>query len=143
VLLPRPRPAILIGLITSLALAGLATVFSIGLVLLPAAVIATLALFPALRGARPRELAYALLCGVPLAAGLVVVSIVSIQPPAVECAPGSVTQSDRAWWGGGIGMSSGTDWISPAGDASGHFSTDGATYDYACRGSTLVRFTIR
>jgi hypothetical protein len=140
-LLPRPRTAILVSVIASLALAGIATVWSIGLVLLPAALIASLALFPALRGARPRDLGLAFLCGVPLAAGLVAVSIISIQPPVVECAPGSVTESDRAWWGSGSGMSSGTDWISPAGEAAGRVSAGGETFVYACRGATLVRFS--
>src|SRR6478752_2350158 len=82
---------------------------------LPRAAVVTVV--PALRGSGRRGWALAFLCGVPLGAGLVAVSIVSIQPPLVRCAPGSVTESERAWWGGGSGTSFGTDWVTPPGDA--------------------------
>jgi hypothetical protein len=141
VLVPRPRAAILAALVSGLFVAGIATAFSIGLLLIPAAIVSAFALVPALRGEAPRVRALAFLCGVPLGIGLVAVSIVSIQPPLVRCGSGSVTESDRAWWGGGSGTSSGTDWIAPDGDAHGTISSGGRTYRYACRGSDLVAFS--
>jgi hypothetical protein len=141
VLVPRPRAAILAALVSGLFVAGIATAFSIGLLLIPAAIVSAFALVPALRGEAPRVRALAFLCGVPLGIGLVAVSIVSIQPPLVRCGSGSVTESDRAWWGGGSGTSSGTDWIAPDGDAHGTISSGGRTYRYACRGADLVAFS--
>jgi len=141
VLVPRPRAAILAALVSGLFVAGIATAFSIGLLLIPAAIVSAFALVPALRGEAPRVWALALVCGVPLGVGLVAVSIVSIQPPLVRCGSGSVTESDRAWWGGGSGTSSGTDWIAPDGVAHGTISSGGRTYRYACRGSDLVAFS--
>ena len=140
VIVPRPRGAILAALVSGLFVAGIATAFSIGLLLIPASIVSAFALVPALRGDGPRVWALAFLCGVPLGVGLVAVSIVSIQPPLVRCGSGSVTESDRAWWGGGSGTSSGTDWIAPDGDAHGTISSGGRTYRYACRGTRLVSF---
>ena len=141
VIVPRPRGAILAALVSGLFVAGIATAFSIGLLLIPASIVSAFALVPALRGDGPRGWGLAFLCGVPLGVGLVAVSIVSIQPPLVRCGAGSVTESDRAWWGGGSGTSSGTDWIAPDGDAHGTISSGGRTYRYACRGSDLVAFS--
>jgi hypothetical protein len=141
VIVPRPRGAIIVALVAGLFAAGIATMFSIGLLLLPAAIVSAFALVPALRGGGARVWALAFLCGVPLGVGLVAVSIVSIQPPLVRCGSGSVTEEERAWWGGGSGTSSSTDWISPAGDARGRITTGGRTFRYACRGSELVSFS--
>ncbi len=141
VLLPRPRGAIMVALVAGLLVAGIATMFSIGLLLIPAAIVSAFAIVPALRGGGRRGWALAFLCGVPLGAGLVAVSIVSIQPPLVRCAPGSVTESERAWWGGGSGTASGSDWITPPGDANGTVISDGRTFRYACRGTDLVGFS--
>jgi hypothetical protein len=141
VLVPRPRGAIMVALVAGLFVAGVATMFSIGLLLLPAAIVSAFAIVPALRGGGRRTWALAFLCGVPLGAGLVAVSIVSLQPPLVRCGSGSITESERAWWGGGSGTSSGTDWITPAGDANGTVTSDGRTFRYACRGSDLVSFS--
>ena len=141
VLVPRPRGAIIVALVAGLFVAGIATMFSIGLLLLPAAIVSAFAIMPALRGGGGRAWGLAFLCGVPLGVGLVAVSIVSIQPPLVRCGSGSVTESDRAWWGGGSGTSSGTDWIAPSGDAHGTISSGGRTYRYTCRGSDLVAFS--
>ena len=141
VIVPRPRGAILAALVSGLFVAGIATAFSIGLLLIPAAIVIAFALVPALRGDGPRGWGLAFLCGVPLGVGLVAVSIVSIQPPLVRCGSGSVTESDRAWWGGGSGTSSGTDWIAPDGDAHGTISSGGRTYRYACHGADLVAFS--
>jgi hypothetical protein len=141
VIVPRPRGAIIVALVAGLFAAGVATLFSIGLLLLPAAIVSAFAIVPALRGGGRRAWALAFLCGIPLGAGLVAVSIVSIQPPLVQCDGGSVTESERDWWGGGSGTSSGTDWISPSGDAHGTITTDGRTFRYSCRGSDLVSFS--
>ena len=131
----------IVALVAGLFVAGLATVFSIGLLLLPAAIVSAFAIVPALRGGGGRAWGLAFLCGVPLGIGIVAVSIVSIQPPLVRCAPGSVTESDRAWWGGGSGTFSDTDWIAPNGGAHGTITSGGRTYHYACRGSDLVAFS--
>jgi hypothetical protein len=141
VIVPRPRGAIVIALVAGLLVAGVATMFSIGLLLLPAAVVSAFAVVPAMRGGGRRAWALALLCGIPLGAGLVAVAIVSIQPPLVRCDSGSVTESERDWWGGGSGTSSGTGWITPAGDTHGTITAGGRTYRYACRGSDLVSFS--
>ena len=141
VIVPRPRGAIIVALVAGLFAAGIATMFSIGLLLLPAAIVSAFAIVPSLRGGGRRGWALAFLCGIPLGAGLVAVSIVSIQPPLVRCDRGSVTEEERAWWGGGLGTSSSSEWISPAGDAHGTISTDGRTFRYACRGSDLVSFS--
>jgi hypothetical protein len=141
VLVPRPRAAIMVAHVVGLFVAGLATMLGIGLLLLPAAIVSAFAIVPALRGGGSRAWALAFLCGVPLGAGLVAVSIVSVQPPLVRCAPGSVTESERAWWGGGSGESNGTDWLAPAGAANGTIISGGRTYRYACRGSDLVAFS--
>jgi hypothetical protein len=141
VLVPRPRGAIMVALVAGLFVAGVATMFGIGLLLLPAAIVSAFAIVPALRGSGRRGWALAFLCGVPLGAGLVAVSIVSIQPPLVRCAPGSVRESERVWWGGGSGKSFGTDWITPPGDANGTITAGGRTFRYACRGTDLVAFS--
>jgi hypothetical protein len=141
VIVPRPRGAIIAALVTGLFAAGIATAFSIGLLLIPAAIVSAFALVPALRGDGPRMWGLAFLCGLPLGVGLVAVSIVSIQPPLVKCARNSVEESERAWWGGGSGTFSGTDWISPTGDAHGTITSDGKTFRYACRGADLVSFS--
>lgn len=143
VIVPRPRGAIVAALVSGLFVAGIATAFSIGLLLIPAAIVSGFALVPALRGDGPRGWAVAFLCGVPLGVGLVAISIISIQPPLVRCGSGSVTTEERAWWGGGLGTSSSSEWISPAGDAHGTITTDGRTFRYACRGSDLVSFSER
>jgi hypothetical protein len=141
VLVPRPRGAIIVALVSGLFVAGIATAFSIGLLLIPAAIVSAFAIVPALRGDGPRVWALVFLCGVPLGIGIVAVSIVSIQPPLVRCGQGSVTESDRAWWGGGSGTSSGTDWIAPDGGGHGTITSGGRTYRYSCRGADLVAFS--
>jgi hypothetical protein len=138
-LIPRPRVAVLAAVIAGLAVAGLATVLSIGLLLLPVAIVAGFAIAPALRGTGSRGWALGLLCGVPLGAGLVAVSIVSVQPPLVRCGQGTVDVSDRAWWGGGTGTTSSVAWLQPGG-GDGRLTSGGQTYRYACRGRTLVSF---
>jgi hypothetical protein len=143
VIVPRPRGAIIVAVVAALLVAGIGTAFSIGLLLIPAAIVSAFAIVPALRGDGPRVWGLAFLCGVPLGVGLVAVSIVSIQPPLVKCETNSVTESERAWWGGGSGTSSGTDWMSPAGDAHGTITSDGQAFRYACRGSDLVSFSER
>jgi hypothetical protein len=140
VLVPRPRNALMVAVVAALGLAGAATVFGIGLLLLPGAAVGAIALIPALRGDGARNLVLCLLCGVPLGAGLVAVTLVSIQPPLVRCSPGTVTESERVWWGGGTGMSSGTAWVSPAAGKSGSVSSGGHTFRYTCRGPSLVHF---
>jgi hypothetical protein len=140
-LVPRPRVALMVALVAGLAMAGVATVFSIGLLLLPVAVVALFVIIPMLRGARRRDWALSLLCGVPLGAGLVAVSIVSTQPPLLRCGPGTVTESERAWWGSGTGTSSGTAWITPPAGAPATITSGGRTFRYTCRGSTLVSFS--
>jgi hypothetical protein len=139
-LLPRPREAALVAVVSALALAGAATVLGVGLLLLPAAVVGGFALVPALRGVGRRDRALAVLCGIPLGAGIVAVAIVSIQPPLLRCRPGTVTEADRAWWGGLSGTWSGTDWISPGDGAGSRVTAGGDTYVYACRGSKLTAF---
>jgi hypothetical protein len=140
VLVPRPRHAIMVAVVAALGLAGAATVFGIGLLLLPGAAVGAIALVPALRGDGVRDLVLSLVCGVPLGTGLVAVSIVSIQPPLLRCSPGTITESQRAWWGGGTGTSSGTAWISPGDGAAGRITSDGSTFRYLCRGDELVDF---
>ena len=140
-LVPRPRVALMIALVAGLGMAGAATVFSIGLLLVPVAVVAGFTIMPMLRGAGRRDLGLSVLCGVPLGAGLVAVSIVSTQPPLLRCAPGAVTESERAWWGSGTGTSSGTSWIAPAGGAQGTITAGGRTVHYACDGNRLVSFS--
>ena len=140
-LVPRPRIAVMVALVAGLAVAGLATVLSIGLLLLPVAVVAGFAIVPMLRGARPRDWGLALLCGVPLGAGVVAVSIVSTQPPLLRCAPGTVTESERAWWGGGTGTSSGSVWFAPGPGSTDTITAGERTFRYACRGTTLVSFS--
>jgi hypothetical protein len=140
-LVPRPRAAVMVALVAGLAMAGIATVLSIGLLLLPVAIVTAFALVPMLRGARPRDWGLALLCGVPLGAGLVAVAIVSTQPPLLRCAPGTITESQRAWWGSGTGTSSGTDWIAPAQGAPGTITVGSQTVRYTCRGTRLVGFS--
>ena len=54
-LVPRPRIAAMVALVAGLAVAGVATVLSIGLLLLPVAVVAGFAIVPMLRGARRRD----------------------------------------------------------------------------------------
>jgi hypothetical protein len=139
-LVPRPRVAVLTAVVAGLATAGLATVLSIGLLLLPVAVVTAFALAPALRGTGRRGWALGLLCGIPLGAGLVAVSVVSTQPPLLRCGPGTVTESERDWWGGGTATSTGVDWIRPSDTAAGRISAGGRTYLYACRGTSLVSF---
>jgi hypothetical protein len=138
---PRPRAAVMVALVAGLAAAGIATVLSIGLLLLPVAVVAAFSLVPMLRGAHRRDWGLALLCGVPLGAGLVAVAIVSTQPPLLRCSPGTITESQRAWWGGGTGTSSGTDWIAPADGAPSTITVGSQTVRYTCRGTRLVGFS--
>ncbi len=139
-LVPRPRIAIMAALVAGLATAGIATMLSIGLLLVPVAVVAGMAATPMLRDAGRRGWVLGLLCGIPLGAGLVAVSLVSFQPPLLRCGPGTVTESDRAWWGGGTGTSEATDWLRLDNAPGGSISTGGRTFRYVCRGATLVSF---
>lgn len=139
-LVPRPRVAVLAALVAGLGVAGLATVLSIGLLLLPVAIVAGFALAPALRGTGRRGWGLGLLCGLPVGAGLVAVSIVSIQPPLVRCGHNTIVVSDRAWWGGGTGTTSEVDWLRPDGSGGGRLTAGGDSFRYACRGTTLVSF---
>jgi hypothetical protein len=139
-LLPRPRVAVLAALIAGLFVAGVATLLGIGLLLLPVAIVAGFAIAPALRGAGRRGAVLGLLCGIPLGAGLVAVSIVSIQPPLVRCGRGTISVTDRAWWGGGTGTTSEVDWLAPDGTGGGRLTAGGQAFRYACRGTTLVSF---
>ena len=138
VLVPRPLKAAMVAAVSALAFAGAATALGIGVLVLAAAVVAAFGLAPALRSDGARDLTLAVICGIPLGAGLVAVTIVSTQPPLLRCSPGTVTESQRTWWGSGTGTSSGTAWISPT---SGRVTADGHTFVYACRGQSLVHFS--
>jgi hypothetical protein len=138
VLVPRPLKAIMVAFVAALAFAGAATALGIGVLVLAAAVVATFAIAPSLRSDGARNLVLAVICGIPLAAGLVTVAIVSAQPPLLRCGRGAVTESQRAWWGSGTGTSSRTSWIRPT---SGRVTASGHTFSYACHGPSLVRFT--
>ncbi|MEP6641792.1 MAG: hypothetical protein ABJB93_07770 [Gaiellales bacterium] len=139
VLVPRPGNALMVAVVAALGLGGAATFFGIGLLLLPGAAVGAVALIPALRGEGGRNLVLCLLCGVPLGAGLVAVTVVSIQPPLLRCGQGTVTESQRVWWGGGTGTWSGTAWFVPP-SASGRITSGGHTFRYTCRGPSLVHF---
>jgi hypothetical protein len=61
----------------------------------------------------------------------------------VQCSMNGTSESERAWWGGGLsGSISGSDSIGPNGTAHGTITTNSHSYTYSCRSGRLVRFTV-
>jgi hypothetical protein len=139
----RPQAALLVGLTVGLFVLGLLAIFSIGLLLLIGSVVLLLPVTRLLREASATHAGASLVTGALLGLGLVVVWVVSSQGPMVQCSSNGVSESERAWWGGGLsGSSSGSDTVYPNGAAHGTITTGGHTYTYSCRAGKLVRFTV-
>lgn len=135
VVLPRPLVGLAAAVTTVLCLLGL-------LVFPPAGLLAGLIGALAIRLlAGPAGLVRPSVAGALLAAGVLVVWVVSSQPPVVRCLQGGVSSSDRAWWGGSSGGGdSGSGSVSPGGVAAGSISAGGRTFAYACQDGRLLRF---
>jgi hypothetical protein len=143
VTLRRPQAALLVAVTVALFVFGLLAIFSIGLLLLIGSVVLLLPVTRLLRGASATEAGASLVTGALLGLGLVVVWVVSSQGPMVQCSSNGVSESERAWWGGGLsGSSSGSDTVYPNGAAHGTVTTGGHTYTYSCRAGKLVKFTV-
>lgn len=136
--LSRPLVGLAVAVTTLLFLFGI-------LVFPPAGLLAALIGGLAIRLlAGPGSLVRSSVAGALLAVGMLVVWVVSSQPPAVRCLRGGSSSSDRAWWGGSSGGGdSGSGSVAPGGGSSGSFSSGGQTVVYACRDGRLVSFSIR
>jgi hypothetical protein len=143
VMLRRPQAALLVAMTVALFVFGLVAIFSIGLLLLVGSVILLFPVMRLLHGASATQSGASLLTGSLLGLGLVVVSLVFSQPPMVECSSSGVSESERAWWGGGVsGSSSGSGTVYPNGAAHGTITTGGHTYTYSCLAGKLVNFAV-
>lgn len=137
---PRPSLAVLGGLVAALFGVGVLALLSIGFLLLLAGGIALFLLSRAARGTGSGRVVASLIVGIVLASGMVVLILVSSQPPLVTCFPGGGSGiNGRAWWGGGAQSGPASEWGSPDGRASGTFTQDGLTYRFLCRQGTLVQ----
>jgi hypothetical protein len=141
--LRRPGAALVVAITISLFMLGLLAIFSIGLLLLVGSVILLLPVARLLRGASAAQAGTSVLTGALLGLGLVVVWVVSSQPPIVGCSSNGVSESTRAWWGGSFsGTSSGRDTVDLNGAAHGTITTGGHTYTYSCTDGQLDKFTV-
>jgi hypothetical protein len=142
--LRRPRLFVLSAVATFLFAVGRLTILSIGFVLLIGAAVFLIWLFWSLRGISGKESVPALASGAALGFGLMVLLIVSLQPPAVTCYPdGEVRVSTREWWGGGHTHSSGSGSGSAIrdGTSTGAFTVDGRSYHFVCQDGQLIEFS--
>lgn len=143
VVVPRPQAALLGAVTVGFFVFGLLAIFSIGLLLLVGAVALLVPMMRLLRRASAIPAGASLVTGALLGFGLVVVWVVSSQGPMVECSPNGVSESERAWWGGGLsGSSSGSGSVYPNGSAHGTITTNGHTYTYSCLAGKLVSFRV-
>lgn len=142
----RHRDVTLLSATASLlVLVAVLALFSIGILVLPIAVVMLVIL--GRRTSGHTSLAAPLLAGATLATGLVVLFAIWVQPPLVRCLEHGASTTSRPWWGisGGSYSGSGTagaGGVSPtgAGVATGSMETSSGRYVYRCEGRKLVEF---
>lgn len=79
--------------------------------------------------------------GVATGVGTLMVLLVVLQGPAVECGHASISSNSGPWWVGSSGSSSsGSGWASPDGAARGTTQVGDRTYEYTCDGDRLTSF---
>jgi hypothetical protein len=137
------RGATNLGLLAAIAAAGLLfgalAIFSIGLVLLPAAVLAVLLLYRALRRDPRPTRGIAAIGGALAGYGLVLAYIALIVPATVECtATGGSTSSGR--WNTGLQQITGGASVTPGGVVSGRIETRDWIATYRCENGRIVEF---
>ena len=135
----RHRDLVLLSATASLLMiAAVLALFSVGILVLPLAVVTLVVL--ARRTSGRRGLAVPLLAGPAVALGLVVLFVIWVQPPLVECHERGVSATGRPWWGSG-GSSGGEELTSSGVSvATGSIDTPSGRYVYRCEGSTLTEF---
>ena len=136
--------ALLSAAASMLMVVAVASLFSVGVLVLPFAVV-TLVLLGR-RLSERRGLAVALLAGPAVAVGLVVLFVIWVQPPLVECHQHGASGSTRPWWRTGSGAGTGAGADSAAVSASspavttGSIETPSGRYVYRCEGGKLTEF---
>ncbi len=139
--------ALLSAMASTLMAVAVLALFSVGVLVLPLAVVTLVRLVR--RASGRRGIAVPLLAGPAIAVGLALLLVIWVQPPLVECQPNGVSQSSRPWWGSGgnsgSGSSSGTGGsgsaeLSPSGVATGSIETPSGRYVFRCEGGKLVEF---
>jgi hypothetical protein len=139
--LSRHRDLVLLSATASmLMIVAVLALFSIGILVLPLAVVTFVLLVRRTSGRR--GLAVPLLAGPAVAVGLAVLFVIWVQPPLVECHEHGVSGTSRPWWGSGGSGGSGGGEVTPSGVsvATGSIDTPSGRYLYRCEGSTLIEF---
>jgi len=130
--------ALLSAIVSILMIGAVLSLFSIGIVLLPLAIVTLVLLVRRVQGRK--GLAAPLLAGPAVSVGLAVLSVIWVQPPLVECHQNGVGANSRPWWG----SSSGSGEQSPSGGvATGSIETPSGRYVYRCEGQRLTEFRRR
>ncbi len=136
---------LLLATASLLMLVAVLALFSIGILVLPLAVVMLVIL--GRRTSRCTNLTVPLLAGPALAIGLVVLFAIWVQPPLVRCLDHGASTTSRPWWGisGGSYRGSGTasaggGWSAGPGVATGSMETSSGRYVYRCEGTKLVEF---
>lgn len=137
----RHRDVALLSVTASfLMIIALVFLFSVGILagLLAALILARLGR----RTSGRKGLAVPMLAGPAVAVGVVVMFVIWVQPPLVECTEGGVRGTGRPWWGSSGGGSSSTGETSPSGFSvvTGSIETPSGWYVYRCEGPTLTEF---
>lgn len=130
--------ALLSAMASTLVILTALALFSVGILVLPLAVVTLVLLARRVPGRR--GLAVPLLAGPAVALGVALLLVIWVQPSLVECQKNGVSQSSRPWWGSGDGRESGSGQLSPSGVATGSIETPSGRYVYRCEGGTLIEF---
>ncbi len=138
VLVRRSDLALLSGIATALLLFGALAILSVGILFLIAGTATVRVLSGRLRA--NGDGAAAVTSGIVISVGLLLVVLVSSQPPLVECLRGGgVRTSSRSWWGGGP-SSGGATGRADGRTAIGTIRLGTRGYHYTCRDGRLVAF---
>ncbi len=78
--------------------------------------------------------------GTATTVGAVMVLLVVLQGPAVECGKSSVSSGSGPWWIPSVSQSSGSSSSTPGDGASGTTQVGGHHYAYTCAGGRLIQF---
>jgi len=140
---PLTRRTLLGGAAGAALLTGVVGIFSIGLPLFGAGVLALFAIASTPAGPAPRRAAIAPAVGATLGLAAVAAVFVPTMFPSVTChSDGAEADSGWGFFGGGS-SETGSESGSGGKDVTGSFTAGGHTYDYACQGNRLTLFRRR
>ena len=140
VVMRQPRLIALTALAVFLFVFGLLALFSIGLLLILLSAVVIVVLGRATSGVAGRDAVTHLGTGTALGLSLLVLLVIGMHSPLVECRDDGVATHSREWWGGSQSTGSGSGSVAPDGSASGEIRLGTEAFRYACEGDTLVEF---